>query len=106
MSTDTDPGLGLNRAVESHPALVIEAAGDQDMVAAVQLAAEEKRAVGVLATGHGPSLAADGAVLVNTRRMDGVDRGRCAGVTCWRIRHRTASRRSTGPAPTSASSAI
>ncbi|MFD6335311.1 FAD-binding oxidoreductase [Streptomyces niveus] len=72
MSTDMDPGLGLNRAVESHPAHVIEAAGDQDMVAAVRLAAEEKRAVGVLATGHGPSLAADGAVLVNTRRMNGV----------------------------------
>lgn len=72
MSTDTDPRLGLNRAVESHPAHVVEAADEQDMTAAVGLAAGERRAVGVLATGHGPSLAADGAVLVNTRRMRGV----------------------------------
>ncbi|MFI6084832.1 FAD-binding oxidoreductase [Streptomyces sp. NPDC051217] len=72
MSTDTDPRLGLNRAAESRPAQVVEAAGDQEVVAAVGLAARRKRAVGVMATGHGPSLSADGAVLVNTRRMDGV----------------------------------
>ncbi|MFC8075648.1 FAD-binding oxidoreductase [Streptomyces sp. NPDC057307] len=82
MSTDTDPRLGLNRAVESHPAHVVEAADDQDVVAAVRLAAEEKRAVGVLATGHGPSVAADGAVLVNTRRMAGV-RVDAARATAW-----------------------
>ncbi|MFC8825919.1 FAD-binding oxidoreductase [Streptomyces sp. NPDC057137] len=82
MSTDTDPRLGLNRAVESHPAHVVEAAGDQDVAAAVRLAAEEKGAVGVLATGHGPSVAADGAVLVNTRRMDGV-RVDAARATAW-----------------------
>jgi FAD/FMN-containing dehydrogenase len=67
-----DERLGLNRAVESQPAYVVGAAGDQDVAAAVRLAAEAKRAVAVLATGHGPAVPADNAVLVNTRRMDGV----------------------------------
>jgi FAD/FMN-containing dehydrogenase len=67
-----DERLGLNRAVESHPAYVVGAAGDQDVVAAVRLAAQRKLAVAVLATGHGPAVAADNAVLINTRRMDGV----------------------------------
>ncbi|MBC6463724.1 FAD-binding oxidoreductase, partial [Actinomadura sp. HBU206391] len=74
--------LGLNRAAESRPAYVVGAADDQDVVAAVRLAAEQKRAVGVLATGHGPAALADDAVLVNTRRMDrvGVD---VARATAW-----------------------
>ncbi|MFF7020278.1 FAD-binding oxidoreductase [Streptomyces klenkii] len=77
-----DARLGLNRAVESRPAFVVEAADDQDVVAAVGLAAGQKRPVGVLATGHGPALSADGAVLVNTRRMDGV-RVDVARATAW-----------------------
>ncbi|MBE1489463.1 FAD-binding oxidoreductase [Plantactinospora soyae] len=68
-----DERLGLNRAVESRPAYVVGAAGDQDVVAAVRLAAAQQRAVAVLATGHGPAVPADDAVLINTRRMDGVD---------------------------------
>ncbi|GAA3221549.1 FAD-binding oxidoreductase [Actinocorallia longicatena] len=64
--------LGLNRAVESRPAVVVGAAGEQDVVDAVRLAADRGRAIGVLATGHGPSVSADDAVLINTRRMDGV----------------------------------
>ncbi|MFC5833855.1 FAD-binding oxidoreductase [Nonomuraea insulae] len=64
---------GLNRAVESRPAYVIGAAGEQDVVAAVQLAAAQGRAVGVLASGHSPTVAADGAVLINTARMNGVE---------------------------------
>ncbi|MEV0381181.1 FAD-binding oxidoreductase [Nonomuraea sp. NPDC050643] len=65
--------LGLNRAVESRPAYVVEASADEDVVAAVRLAAEQRLPVGVLATGHGSAVAADDAVLVNTRRMDGVE---------------------------------
>jgi hypothetical protein len=67
-----DDRLGLNRAATSKPAYVVGAAGDQDVVAAVRPAAEQKWAVGVLATGHGPAALAGDAVLVNTRRMDGV----------------------------------
>ncbi|GLZ09442.1 FAD-linked oxidase [Actinomadura sp. NBRC 104412] len=42
------------------------------MIAAVRMAAERDQAVGVMATGHGQAVPADGAVLVNTSRMDGV----------------------------------
>jgi len=65
--------MGLNRAVESRPALVIGAVDEQDVVAAVRMAATQGRAVGVLATGHSPSVPADGAVLINTGRMNGVE---------------------------------
>ncbi|WP_207400650.1 FAD-binding oxidoreductase [Actinomadura roseirufa] len=67
-----DERLGLNRAIESRPACVVAASGEQDVVAAVRLAGEQKRAVGVQATGHSPVVPADDAVLVSTRRMDGV----------------------------------
>ncbi|MEV8476393.1 FAD-binding oxidoreductase [Streptomyces sp. NPDC051173] len=77
-----DARLGLNRAAESQPAYVVEAATEQDVVAAVRLAAEQKRPVGVMATGHGPSVSADDAVLVNTRRMDSV-RVDVARATAW-----------------------
>ncbi|WP_090932896.1 FAD-binding oxidoreductase [Nonomuraea jiangxiensis] len=65
--------MGLNRAVESRPAYVVGAAGEQDVVAAVRMAAAQGRAVGVLASGHSPTVAADGAVLINTARMNGVE---------------------------------
>ncbi|WP_171169091.1 FAD-binding oxidoreductase [Streptomyces sp. I05A-00742] len=77
-----DERLGLNRAVASRPVRVVGAAGEQDVVAAVRTAAESGRPVGVLATGHGPAVPADGAVLVNTRRMDGV-RVDPARATAW-----------------------
>ncbi|MBB6555365.1 FAD-binding oxidoreductase [Nonomuraea rubra] len=65
--------LGLNRAAgESRPARVVAATGEHDVAAAVRLGAEQGLPVGVMATGHGPAVPADGAVLVNTRRMDGV----------------------------------
>lgn len=94
MSTDTpstyEPGRpgydearqGLNRAVESRPAHVVAAGHEQDVVAAVRLAAGQRRPVAVLATGHGPSLSADHAVLVNTGRMDGVEVDG-PGATAW-----------------------
>ncbi|GLI02158.1 FAD-binding oxidoreductase [Phytohabitans aurantiacus] len=67
-----DQRLGLNQALEPRPAYIVGATGEHDMVAAVRLAAREKRAVAVRATGHGPAASADDAVLVDTRRMDGV----------------------------------
>ncbi|MFC4113122.1 FAD-binding oxidoreductase [Nonomuraea zeae] len=67
-----DERLGINRAAESRPAHVLAATTEQDVAAAVRLAAERDLPVGVLASGHGPSVPADGAVLVNTGRMTGV----------------------------------
>lgn len=62
--------FGYNLLVEHRPAVLVEAAGPSDVVAAVEFAAEQGLAVGVLNTGHGASVAADDTtVLVNTRRM-------------------------------------
>jgi FAD/FMN-containing dehydrogenase len=63
---------GFNLALEHHPELIVEATGAADVVAAVRLAAAEGRAVAVMNTGHGPTVPADGAVLVQTGRMGGV----------------------------------
>jgi len=63
---------GYNQIVEHHPALVVGATGAADVIAAVRFAGDRDMAVAVLATGHGVSVPADEAVLVNTRRMAGV----------------------------------
>ncbi|NES15082.1 MULTISPECIES: FAD-binding oxidoreductase [Micromonospora] len=63
---------GYNRVIEHKPALVVEAADADDVAAAVRLAAAEERPVAVQATGHGPAVPADDAVLVHTGRMAGV----------------------------------
>jgi FAD/FMN-containing dehydrogenase len=60
---------GVNLALAHHPALVVQATGAADVVAAVRLAAGEGRAVAVMHTGHGPTVPADGAVMIHTRRM-------------------------------------
>jgi FAD/FMN-containing dehydrogenase len=67
-----DERLGINRAAESRPAHVLAAATEEDVAAAVRLAAGRGRPVAVLASGHGPSATADDAVLINTGRMTGV----------------------------------
>jgi FAD/FMN-containing dehydrogenase len=66
---------GFNIAIEHHPERIVEATGPADVVAAVQLAAGAGRPVAVMNTGHGPSVPADGAVLVRTGRLNrvGVD---------------------------------
>ncbi|MFC4782953.1 FAD-binding oxidoreductase [Nocardioides sp. MAHUQ-72] len=63
---------GFNTAVTHHPAVVVAATSAQDMAAAVRYAADEGLRVVVQATGHGATAPADGAVLVSTRRMQGV----------------------------------
>lgn len=60
---------GWNLIVEHHPVMIVVAAGTEDVVAAVRYAASADLPVAVQATGHGPSVPADGAVLINTRRM-------------------------------------
>ncbi|MEO3750546.1 FAD-binding oxidoreductase [Streptomyces sp. B6B3] len=62
----------LNRALEQRPDLVVGAARPEDVAAAVALAGDTGRSVAVMATGHGPSVSADGHVLITTRRLDGV----------------------------------
>ena len=63
---------GHNLTIDHRPALVVEATGPADVMAAVRFAARHGLPVAVLNTGHGVSLAADGAVLITTRRMQGV----------------------------------
>ncbi|PMR61294.1 FAD-dependent oxygenase [Verrucosispora sp. ts21] len=60
-----------NLAVSHQPALVVGVAGVADVQAAVDFAAEQGLPVAMLATGHS-ALPTAGAVLINTRRMDGV----------------------------------
>jgi FAD/FMN-containing dehydrogenase len=67
-----DERAGYNLIVEHHPAVIVGATGAADVVAAVDFARDRNLAVAVQATGHGVSVAADGAMLINTRRMDGV----------------------------------
>ena len=64
---------GWNTIVEHRPAMIVVAAGPEDVAAAVRHAASEGVPVAVQATGHGPSVPADEAVLVNTRRMTGLE---------------------------------
>ncbi|UCM88977.1 FAD-binding oxidoreductase [Streptomyces marincola] len=64
---------GFNLAVDHRPAYVVSAAGSEDIVRAVGQAVDRGLAVGVLATGHGASVAAGpDAVLIATRRMTDV----------------------------------
>lgn len=63
---------GHNLAVDHHPGVVVGATGPADVTAAVGFASRHDLAVGVVATGHGPAVPADGGVLINTSRMSGV----------------------------------
>lgn len=60
---------GYNLAVEHRPTVIVPATGVDDVVAAVRYAGQHDLPVAVLATGHGPSRPADGAVLITTSRM-------------------------------------
>jgi FAD/FMN-containing dehydrogenase len=81
---------GFNVAIEHHPHAIVEAAGPADVVRAVRVAAEGGRPLAVMNTGHGPSRAADGAVLVRTGTMNRVQvdpvrrTARIEGGAAWR----------------------
>lgn len=64
---------GYNLSVVHHPAVIFAAADADDVVAAVRYATRHALPVAVQATGHGPSVPADGAVLVTTVRMNAVE---------------------------------
>ncbi|KNX38992.1 FAD-binding oxidoreductase [Luteipulveratus halotolerans] len=63
---------GYNGIVTHAPRLVVCAMSAQDIVTAVEYAGREGLSVGVQATGHGPTVAADG-VLITTHRMREVE---------------------------------
>lgn len=68
-----DEALGFNRILpDARPAAVVLADGTADILASVRFAARHGIAVAVQATGHGVALPADGALLINTRNLDGV----------------------------------
>ena len=59
-------------ALSHRPAVAVGATSAADVQAAVVFAETMGLAVAVLNTGHGAAVSADGAVLINTRRMTGV----------------------------------
>lgn len=62
---------GFNLALTPSPALVVGAGSTEDVAEAVRFGRERGLRVGVLATGHGETRGS-AALLVTTRRMDGV----------------------------------
>lgn len=72
-----DPGFdaertGFNPVVEHHPRAIALPAGAGAAAAAVRYARRRGWPVAVQATGHGIGVPADGALLVNTRKLTGV----------------------------------
>jgi len=63
---------GFNLAFRHQPALIVGAANAGDVQEAVRFARDHGLPAAVAATGHGPSIVADGAVLITTRRMTGM----------------------------------
>ncbi|MFB4267233.1 FAD-binding oxidoreductase [Nonomuraea sp. GTA35] len=63
---------GFNLAARHAPDVIVGAVGAGDVRAAVEFAAARGLAVAVQGTGHGISVAAEGGVLVSTRRMTDV----------------------------------
>jgi FAD/FMN-containing dehydrogenase len=62
----------FNLSVRHRPATVVCATNADDIVAALLWAAGQGLAVGVQATGHGPVIPVDDALMVSTKRMSGV----------------------------------
>jgi FAD/FMN-containing dehydrogenase len=63
----------FNTAVQERPAAVVVAKSAEDVQAAVRHAAEEGLPVAVQATGHAVTAPADGALLILTREMTGIE---------------------------------
>ncbi|MQY21167.1 FAD-binding oxidoreductase [Nocardia macrotermitis] len=69
MSGYDEEVAGFQTAYTHRPALVVGALHAEDVRSAVEFAARHGFPVAVQATGHGLSVAADGGVLISTRRM-------------------------------------
>src|SRR5262249_50781020 len=80
----------MNLAMRYAPSLVVGASSAADVQAAVRFAAARALPVGVLNSGHGPSVPVEGGVLITTHRMTGVEvdpqarTARVAAGTRWR----------------------
>ena len=61
-----------NTSLRHSPEVLVNAAGPEDVQDAVRLAVERSLPVAVQATGHGMAQSADGAVLISTRALTGV----------------------------------
>ena len=62
----------FNTAINHRPAVVVGATCEQDVEAAVRFASRHGLSVAVQSTGHGQFSAAEGGVLVTTKRLDSV----------------------------------
>ena len=58
--------------VEQHPALIVEAAGADDVAAALAFAREHGLALAVTATGHGIAAPCDGGLLLHLGKLDAI----------------------------------
>lgn len=72
----------FNAATRQRPAVVVGARSVADVQAAVRFAAAQSLPVAVQATGHGVVVPADGAVLISTRELRGVNVDRTTR-TAW-----------------------
>ncbi|HEY4279781.1 MAG TPA: FAD-binding oxidoreductase [Conexibacter sp.] len=63
----------MNTAVRHAPDVVVGATSATDVHAAVRFAAANGLPVGVISSGHGPSVRIDGGLLITTQRMTGVE---------------------------------
>jgi FAD/FMN-containing dehydrogenase len=73
---------GFQTAYRHRPAVIVGAAGPEDVRAAVDFAGARRLPVAVQATGHGLSVPAAGGLLIGTRRMSGI-RVDAAARTAW-----------------------
>jgi len=64
--------LAFNAATVHRPDVVLGAANAQDVAAGVKWAAEHRLPVAVQSTGHGADSVVDGGLLINTRRLQGL----------------------------------
>lgn len=67
-----DERTGFQRRTAHRPAVIVGAASEGDVQAAVEFATARGMRVAVQSSGHGLSSAMDGGVLISTRRMSGV----------------------------------
>ena len=64
--------VGFDLSGQQWPGLVLGATEPADILAGVRFAGDWNLPVGVQATGHGPTVACDGGLLINTSRATGV----------------------------------
>lgn len=65
--------LSWHRTIDPRPAVIVEAASAADVGVAVRAAREHRLSLAIQATGHGMLVPADGAVLLRTSALTGVE---------------------------------